>query len=374
MRRFALVILLAACGPAPSPGGGVETGAPSPGPVTEVAFFQAVEVPVYQGGKAVGVSDRSAPLIVGRDAVVRTRIDPGSAPTETALELAVTVTANGVSARNTATGSIAADAAPDDPSGWLVVAIPASSMAEDATYSVTLSDDGTVVGRYPSEGELDLGAVATGPVEIVLVPFEVNGFVPDTSAAVVEGYRAALMAVFPVTQVVLSVAPTETWAGPLDLGDINVRVGEIQEAAMYAGEVDWNVYYYGMVSGVATRDEFEGATGTSEAGVDDPPVRAYFAAGAAFADQKSEDTFIHEMGHTHSLLHTPCDGEDNVDPNYPYEGGIIGVEGYDARTGSFVPADTPDLMSYCFPRWTSDYSYARVAAHVTQAQSFAGPQ
>lgn len=141
---------------------------------------------------------------------------------------------------------------------------------------------------------------------------------------------------------------------------------------MIAGEVGWDVYYYGMVSGVASRDEFEGITGTSESGGDGELVRAYFAAGAAFGDQKSEDTLIHEIGHTHRLLHTPCDGEDDPDPAYPYAGGEIGVEGYDFRTGAFVPADTPDLMAYCFPRWISDYNYAKLAEHVARAQSYAG--
>jgi hypothetical protein len=31
-------------------------------------------------------------------------------------------------------------------------------------------------------------------------------------------------------------------------------------------------------------------------------------------------------------------------------------------------------MSYCFPRWVSDYSYAKLAEHVANAQDYAGFQ
>jgi hypothetical protein len=31
-----------------------------------------------------------------------------------------------------------------------------------------------------------------------------------------------------------------------------------------------------------------------------------------------------------------------------------------------------DLMTYCYPRWVSDYSYAKLAAHIALAQTFQG--
>jgi hypothetical protein len=45
-----------------------------------------------------------------------------------------------------------------------------------------------------------------------------------------------------------------------------------------------------------------------------------------------------------------------VDPAFPYAGGSIGACGFDVRTG--LPKDPrvyKDLMSYCSPRWSSDY-------------------
>lgn len=339
---------------------------PAPAPTfRELAYFQAVEVPVLLGGVAVDPADRNAPLVVDRAAILRAELSVPDGWTPADLELAVDLTMGSKSE----TFSVTIHAQDDAPG---VVEIPANAMTTDGTYVVRLADGDQTLARFPEAGEAPLAAMVTGPLALRLVPFEANGFVPDTSSAVVEGYRTALMATYPVTAVSITVGDVQSWAGPVDLGAINVRVGELQEQAMVAGEVGWNVYYYGMVSGVASRDEFMGITGTSESGGDGELVRAYFAAGAAFGDQKSEDTLIHEIGHTHRLLHTPCDGEDDPDPAYPYAGGTIGVEGYDFRTGTFIPADTADLMAYCFPRWISDYSYTKLAAHVASAQSYAG--
>lgn len=338
----------------------------------EIVVFQAVAVPLLLPDGPVADDARNAPLIAGRGAVVRVRPELPADWTPTELTLTVDLTSGGTTRSFETRALTAGDPDPADPTSGLIVELPADAMTPDATWSARLTADGALHARFPETGAADVGAVPTGPLDVRFVPFEVNGFVPDTSDAVIEGFRAALLATYPVTDVTVSVAPVEVWSSEFDLGDVNVRVGELQEAAMFAGEVPWTTYYYGLVTGVASRDAFEGPTGTSESGGDEL-VRAYFATGAAFGDQRSEDTLIHELGHVHGLLHTPCDGEPDVDPDYPYADGTIGVEGHDARTGAFVPADTMDLMAYCYPRWISDYNFARVAAHVAAAQDYEGP-
>lgn len=345
---------------------GDETTPAPGGPITSISFFQAVEVPVFEGRTAIPADQRNAPIIANKDAVVRALLSDasGALPDEVTLEIDVTV------GSETQTFAVSGQ-----PSEGLLVSIPAEAMVDDAVYVVRLTDGASEIDRLPSDGVAELDAMLTGALEIRLVPFEIDGYVPDTSDAVLEGYRSALLATYPVTDVELSVAAVETWDEPFDIGEVLVRLGQIQEQAMFAGEVGWNVYYYGMVSGVPSREDFEGATGTSEDGGSEPLTRAYFAVGAAFGDQKSEDTLIHEIGHTHGLMHTACDGEDDPDPSYPYPGGSVGVWGYDSRTEELLAPETRyDLMSYCFPRWVSDYSYKKLAEHVANAQSYAGPQ
>jgi len=72
------------------------------------------------------------------------------------------------------------------------------------------------------------------------------------------------------------------------------------------------------------------------------------------------ESFIlaHELGHNLDLLHAPCGEPDSTDPAFPHADGSIGVWGYEFRNvGSLVQPSTADVMSYCEPRWISDYHF-----------------
>jgi hypothetical protein len=68
----------------------------------------------------------------------------------------------------------------------------------------------------------------------------------------------------------------------------------------------------------------------------------------------------HELGHTWGQLHTPCRNPPNIDPNYPYAAGNIGVYGYDVTSGTLKSVSSSDIMGYCGNFWISDYIYRRV--------------
>lgn len=330
----------------------------------DVAFFQVLAVDAMRDGAAVEPEARRAPLIAGRGAVVRAQLDVDAGWETHDLGLSVEVTLGGSTQTFLATG--------DDPQAGLRVDLPDTVMVSGAEYSVSVIDcAGGTAGnsaRFPAVGAAPLAVVETGPIAIHLVPFEVGGFVPDTSDAVVEGFRDAVYAVYPATEVEITVGPVvaDDNAGVVNMGDLLVRLGEIQEQVDQAPP---HIYYYGLVTGAATREEFcdDCPTGTSEAGNGN---RAAFALGAAFADQRSEDTLIHELGHMHGLLHAPCGDPNDVDESFPHDGALIDLEGYDVRTDSFVPADHIDLMAYCYPRWVSDYSYAKLVDWVALSQSW----
>ena len=67
----------------------------------------------------------------------------------------------------------------------------------------------------------------------------------------------------------------------------------------------------------------------------------------------------HEFGHSFSLPHAPCGGAGSPDPAYPNADGTTGAWGYDFRDGSLLPPSWVDLMSYCSPRWVSDYNFTK---------------
>jgi len=71
----------------------------------------------------------------------------------------------------------------------------------------------------------------------------------------------------------------------------------------------------------------------------------------------------HEVGHNFGRKHSPCGNPAGPDPNYPYAGAIIGVPGWDvfASSNNLKGASAyVDIMSYCSPVWTSDYTYLGV--------------
>jgi hypothetical protein len=68
----------------------------------------------------------------------------------------------------------------------------------------------------------------------------------------------------------------------------------------------------------------------------------------------------HELGHIWGEQHTPCGSPPNLDPNYPYASGNIGVFGLDVASAALKNLATPDIMGYCKNPWASDYTYRRV--------------
>ena len=106
----------------------------------------------------------------------------------------------------------------------------------------------------------------------------------------------------------------------------------------------------------------EGGTGHTM-GMMPTPVRR--AAGVAFIGTRvsfsipSATTMAHELGHNMSLYHAPCGNAGGPDPSFPYPDGSIGAWGYDSRDGGRLvhPRQGRDLMSYCSPRWISDFSF-----------------
>ncbi|MDE2763780.1 MAG: M66 family metalloprotease [Gemmatimonadota bacterium] len=99
-------------------------------------------------------------------------------------------------------------------------------------------------------------------------------------------------------------------------------------------------HYMGMMSGEVT-----GAAGVA------------FVPGRSSFSIPSGSVIAHELGHNMHLWHAPCGGAGGPDPMFPYPDGSTGAWGYDLDGDSLVSPETPDLMSYCGPKWISDYHF-----------------
>ena len=87
--------------------------------------------------------------------------------------------------------------------------------------------------------------------------------------------------------------------------------------------------------------------------------------------RQTTELVAHELGHNMGRRHSPCGGAASPDPLYPYQGGVIGVIGFDLWSwiqagGSGLPQQlgpgSGDIMSYCIPPWISDYTYTGLLA------------
>ena len=81
----------------------------------------------------------------------------------------------------------------------------------------------------------------------------------------------------------------------------------------------------------------------------------------------------HEMGHNFGRRHSPCGtaaGVDpNIDPDYPYPGGLTGAYGYDLQADVIKSPLLADIMGYCANPWISDYTYQGMLAFRTAGQA-----
>jgi hypothetical protein len=72
----------------------------------------------------------------------------------------------------------------------------------------------------------------------------------------------------------------------------------------------------------------------------------------------ASSTVAHEFGHNLGIRHAPCGNPPGVDTSYPYPDGRIGPHGYDVVDRSLISGtNSLDVMSYCSPRWISDYNF-----------------
>ena len=113
----------------------------------------------------------------------------------------------------------------------------------------------------------------------------------------------------------------------------------------------------------------EGGTGHYMGGLPSYLVEELQIGGQAYLGARSSIASLnpgavaHELGHNMSLRHAPCGGASGPDPAFPTSDGTIGAWGFDSSDSSLVAPDTPDLMSYCRPRWIGDFSFSKAFGH-----------
>jgi hypothetical protein len=226
----------------------------------------------------------------------------------------------------------------------------------DADHSITVAD--SAAKRFPrGTGTASLDLVTLAPLRITFIP--IHATVQATTGAItaenVETYLTATRQWIPASAVLATVRAPYTTSHDLSVAaNWSKLLQELQ--AIRTGEGARDEYYHGIIGsfsgipygGLAYRPTAPSSTARSGLSYDRIPG--------------SPETIAHELGHNLGRMHAPCGSPSNIDPWYPHSNAALGSAGYDLVSGGLRhPAQHRDYMSYCTPRWTSDYTFDGIA-------------
>ena len=265
------------------------------------------------------------------------------------------------------------------PSSVFAFDVPANVVTTTVSLAVRIIDPSgdAVAGatahpaRLPRDGSTHpLAAQSDGNgLHLVLVPlqWEHDGShrLPDTSPAQLQIFRDLILAVYPLVHLTIDVHEPVVWTGGLTFTG-NVDFGAVNSMLMRLRDTDHapaGAYYYALVNAADTYDHYcGGSCVTGQSFVTEAPEDAEYrvGGGVGFTGEDTAWTLVHEVGHEHGRSHAPCDAG-SADPDFPYAGGGIGVWGIDPQTRTFQdPGEQSDFMGYCWPTWTSDYTWSAI--------------
>ncbi len=371
-------------GGAPASGGAASgnSGAPSvDAPVLalrSISLSQTHELPLMAEGHSVPQRARPAPLIAGKRSLFRVfvELEPGWSPRPL---LGVLDLRNGSQTSSIVSErSLSESSRQDDVASTFAFDVPPSELTSSTTYRVRVLDqDKTELARFPDEGFGALDAEPAEPFELVMVPLVSAGHAPTLAAPEIAALRARLLAIYPLSDVTISIADSVKLPYVVD-GDGNGWDEALDDLYAYrdaASPAD-NVFFYGMLAPSTSFTSYcksscvLGYSVIAEA--DDVASRGsigvtIFADGSGASD--AWDTLAHELGHALGRDHANCGLElgepadpDDYDADYPYlNAGMGSVYGFDFATMRLVkPKTYRDVMSYCVPVWISDYTYRAI--------------
>jgi hypothetical protein len=348
-----------------------------------LAIYQTVQIRLYADGAEV--KERNAPVIVGRQAVFQALLRYTGAVRTGNLAGRLNLTSAQGSHAVAATLRLSKDPDQEDPTTTLNFSVPGMHIRPDTRVQLELDLGASCPGGgKTASAPLDLAALDTGTLQIKLVPIvyqaDDSDRGPDVSAAQVRIYQDLLQAQYPTRDVRVEVGEP-VLAGEITVGRDGEGWGDLVNGVRNLRQeegrgADW--HYYGLISPAASFRAY--CEDACVAGLSFRPLRPsalqQVSVGVGYTGKIAAETLAHELGHQHGRSHSPspCGGADpaDVDRNYPYDNGDIGVPGMDARDGTLVPSSLKDLMGYCNPTWMSDYTYDELATRRTQIAAQAG--
>ena len=243
----------------------------------------------------------------------------------------------------------------------------------------SLPDDSSATDVFPRSGPAALAVAAVPPLNIRFVPITLavhGNTTPSIAESDLGGYLQTVRSTLPVAQINAVIgAPQSTSAsfGTAPTGGASsfwTQVLSELDLARVASSNDPTTHWYGVVS-PPTGFNFTTFGGFGYV-PSDPRETGRFTRTAVGVrtgwfnnPTQARDLVAHELGHNFGRLHAPCGGPSGLDPVFPRPDGTIGQlmhnvfswNGSSAFPLSTIPASNGDLMSYCYPLWSSAYTY-----------------
>lgn len=233
--------------------------------------------------------------------------------------------------------------------------LPSSWLSGTVDVTIRLDPDNTVSETNESNNTLTKRLVFNDvpPLQIKIVPIQYhntkNGLTyPAPTQDTVSDW---IMRTYPVHQVQISWHAPFSFSGDLTTStDFSRLLNEVTSLKTTENAPSAQVYY-GLIP---TRNSSSTWFSSGYAGMG--WIGSRVAIGLDLSGKTSQIA-AHEVGHNLGMQHTPC-GVSSYDPSYPYANASIGQYGLDVAAGKlYLPTTNRDFMSYCDPKWVSDYTY-----------------
>jgi hypothetical protein len=343
--------------------------------VSEVAMYQGVKIPLARDGAE---PRRTVPVIEGRPGLLRVFVEPraGFAAQAVTAELLWDRGDGSAPERREETITVDRPSRERTRASTFDFPIEGEDVTEGARWAVTLRAQEACAGasgdtsgaRFPQSDAADLTPRRVGTYNVVLVPIEIEGRLPDVSEAQLERYRRKIFGMYPVPELNLSVRESVQWQNTLSPNGRGWS--ELLQALLGLRAEDdppRNTFYYGIFAPADSIRDFCSRGCVAGLGPlpgpSDEALRG--AIGLGFTGDGAANTAAHELGHAAGRPHAPCRVRD-ADPNYPHPEAALGAWGYDITDGSLKDPDRHrDIMSYCDPEWISDYNYRQLFERIS---------
>jgi hypothetical protein len=306
--------------------------------------------------QATQTAANNIPLAAGRPTLARVYAVIADAATADGIFLELSATRNGqyIGAVRQGPGIVWADPVRGRYETTFNVRLPAAWLAEEIVLRAQIDPDNAFpeIDEGNNRYTTTLTFRAAPPLRVKWVPIDYT----DLPTGVHYPGRWDVQEldfarrVFPVDEIEVSVRAPLAFSGDLRTHEgwsaLLVQVSELR----FADNAAPDEVYYGLIP-IGPADNI-------------PVIYAglgFVGYRAAIGLVGQPETTAHEIGHNLGLLHAPCGNPAAVDLAYPYIDAQIGEYGVDVVGGRLLSATTyRDLMSYCGPRWISDYHYRKV--------------